>query len=92
MFWTIHDFNYGISGLSVIIYLLEGKEDNKGINSGLLLSSFIIDYMIIRVKEKECEEEKIKRTERENERERENEEESKGIGKVACLITILRWR
>ena len=57
------------------------KEVNKRINSGLLLSSFIIDYMIIRVKEKECEEEKIKRTERENERERENEEESKGIGK-----------
>ena len=67
------------------------KEDNKGINSGLLLSSFIINYTIIRVKEKESGEEK-KRTERENERERENEEESKDIGKVACLITILRWR
>ena len=68
------------------------KEVNKGINSRLLLSSFIIDYMIIRVKEKESGEEKIQRTERENERERENEEESKDIGKVACLITILRWR
>ena len=56
------------------------KEDNREINSGLLLSSFIIDYMIIRVKEKESGK-KIKRTERENERERENEEESKGIGK-----------
>ena len=59
------------------------KEVNKGINSGLLLSSFIIDYMIIRVKEKESGEEKIQRTERENERERENKEESKGIGKIA---------
>ena len=48
-----------------------------------------MDYMIIRVKEKESGEEK-KRTERENERERENEKESKGIRKVACLITILR--
>ena len=55
------------------------KEVNKGINSGLLLSSFIIDYMIIRVKEKEFGEGKIKRTD-ENER-AENEEEGKGIGK-----------
>ena len=58
MFWTIHDYNYGISGVSLIIYLLGGKEVNKGVNSGLLLSSFIIDYMTIRVKEKESGEEK----------------------------------
>ena len=57
------------------------KEDNKGKNSGLLLSSFIIDYMIIRVKEKRIRRRKIKRTEREKELERENEEKSKGIGK-----------
>ena len=48
------------------------KGDNLEINSGLLLSSFIIDYMIIRVKEKEFGEGKIKRTE-ENERARERE-------------------
>ena len=34
------------------------KGDNLEINSGLLLSSLIIDYMIIRVKEKESGEEK----------------------------------
>ena len=56
------------------------KGDNLEINSGLLLSSFIIDYMIIRVKEKKFGE-KYKKTERKNERERENEEESKGIEK-----------
>ena len=67
------------------------KEDNKGINSGVLLSSVIIDYMIIRVKEKESGEEKWKEP-RENERETDNEEDNKGIGEVACLITILRWR
>ena len=58
MVWSIHDYNYGITGVSLIIYLLGVKEVNKGINSGLLLSSFIIDYMIIRVKEKEFGEEK----------------------------------
>ena len=67
------------------------KEDNKEINSGLLVSSFIIDYMIIRVKEKELEEGKIERTE-EKKRERAKEREERSFGKVDCLITILRWR
>ena len=34
------------------------KEVTFKINNGLLLSSFILDYMIIRVKEKESAEEK----------------------------------
>ena len=38
-----------------IIQLLGVKGDNLGINSGLLLPSFILNYMIIRVKEKEGE-------------------------------------
>ena len=83
MFWTIHDYNYEISGVSLIIYLLGGlKKIIKGINSGLLLSSFILDYMIIRVKEKGISRRKIKR-QREGERARKgrSEEESKGIGK-----------
>ena len=46
--------------VSLIICLLGVKEYNKGINSGLLLSSFIINYRIIRVKEKESGEEKYK--------------------------------
>ena len=51
-------YNYEISGVSLIIFYLGVKEDNKGINSGVFLSSVIIDYMIIRVKEKESGEEK----------------------------------
>ena len=45
---------------------------NFEINSGLLLSSFILNYLIVRVIEKEFEEGKIKRTEegRTSERER----------------------
>ena len=58
MFQTIHDYNHEISGVSLIIYFLGVKGGNFEINSGLLLSSFIIDYMIIRVKEKESGEEK----------------------------------
>ena len=49
------------------------KGDNLETNSGLLLSSFILDYMITRVKQKEFGEGKIKRTgreERTSERER----------------------
>ena len=46
------------------------KGDNFEINSGLLLSSLILDYMIIRVKEKESVEANKKNRERENEREK----------------------
>ena len=53
------------------------KEVNKGIISGLLLSSFIIDYMTIRVKEKESVEEKLKEQEEGNERARERERREK---------------
>ena len=57
------------------------KEVNKEINSGLLLSSFIIDYMIIRVKEKESgEENKKKRGKRTSERER-TKRKAKALGK-----------
>ena len=56
------------------------KGDNLGLISGLLLPSFILNYMVIRVKEK-----RVwirKETEREGEwsREERNEEESKGFG------------
>ena len=46
------------------------KGDNLGINSGLLLPSFTLNYMVIRVKEKELNKEKSERG-RENEREKE---------------------
>ena len=51
-------------------------------NNGLLLSSLILDYMIIRVKEKEYGEGKIKRTERgRNEREKgEAKRKTKALG------------
>ena len=55
------------------------KGVNLEINSGLLLSSFILDYMIIRVKEKESGEGKIKRTERERTSEKREKQENKGI-------------
>ena len=58
------------------------KEDNLEINSGLLLSSFIINYMILRVKEKGSEEGKIKRTEEgKRARERERRGKQKVFGK-----------
>ena len=54
------------------------KGDNLKINSVLLLSSFILNYMVIRVKQREFER-------RENERERKkNEEKAKSIGEVDC--------
>ena len=56
------------------------KGDNLELISGLLMSSFILNYMVIRIKEKEFGwGERRKETEREGERSREerNEEESK---------------
>ena len=55
MFWTIPAYDYKVSGLILTIQLLGVKRDNLEINSGLLLSSFILIYMIIRAKEKEFE-------------------------------------
>ena len=46
------------------------KGDNLELISGLLWSSFILNYMVIRVKEKELNKEKSERG-RENEREKE---------------------
>ena len=46
------------------------KGDNLGINSELLLPSFILNYMVIRVKEKSLNKEKSERR-RGNEREKE---------------------
>ena len=59
------------------------KGGNFEINSGLLLSSFIMDYMITRVKEKEFGGEKLKEQEERNERARERERrgKQKGFGK-----------
>ena len=61
------------------------KEDNLGISNGLLLASFILNYLIIRVKQRDFERgENYKK--RENEREGEkNEEKAKSIGEVDCL-------
>ena len=53
MFWTIPAYDYKVSGLMLIIQLLGVKGDNLELISGLLLPSFILNYMIIRVKEKE---------------------------------------
>ena len=53
MFWTFPAYDYKVSGLMLIIQLLGGvKGGNLEINSGLLLPSFILNYMIIRIKEK----------------------------------------
>ena len=58
MFWTIPAYDYKVSGLMLIIQLLGVKGDNLEINSWLLLPSFILNYMIIRVKEKSLNKEK----------------------------------
>ena len=55
MFWTIPAYDYKVSGLMLIIQLLGVKGDNLELNSGLLWSSLILNYMVIRVKEKEFE-------------------------------------
>ena len=52
VFWTIPAYDYKVSGLMLIINFLGVKRDNLGIISGLFLSSFILNYMTIRVKEK----------------------------------------
>ena len=64
------------------------KGDNLGINSGLLLQSFTLNYMVIRVKEKELNKEK---EERDIKRGRTIERREKRRGKqrfweIACLI------
>ena len=60
-----------------------------------------MDYMIIRVKEKESGKKNKKNRKGERARERKKKKASdldfrlkrfKGIGEVACLITILQWR
>ena len=70
------------------------KGGNLKINNGLLLSSLILDYMIIRVKEKESGEGKIKRTGEREKRVREGrtKRKTKRLWEGAFLITILRWR
>ena len=59
------------------------KGDNLEISNGLLLASFILNYMVIGVKQRDFERgENLKRKRRENEREGEkNEEESKALEK-----------
>ena len=59
------------------------KGRNLEINSGLLLTSFILNQMIIRVKEKSLNKEKQKEQKKEERNERgkeKNAEESKGFG------------
>ena len=53
------------------------KGDNLEINSGLLLSPFILNYMIIRVKEKKFEQGKIKSQKEREERARKRERREK---------------
>ena len=55
MFWTIPAYDYNVSGLMLIIQLLGVKGDNLKINNGLLLASLILNYMVIRVKQREFE-------------------------------------
>ena len=59
------------------------KGDNLEINSGLVLSSFILNYMVIRVKQREFERgEKLKRKEeRTSERERRTKRNQKALEK-----------
>ena len=66
------------------------KRGNLKLISGLLLPSFILNYILIRVKERGLEEEKNKKEQRETEKERErvererNEGDSKDFEKIAC--------
>ena len=69
------------------------KGDNLGLISGLLVPSFILNYMVIRVKEKELKKEKSEKEKRVNERTREGETKRKEKHwKSRFLINILRWR
>ena len=69
------------------------KGYNLEINSGLFLSSFILNYMTIRVKDKRVGIRKRERTESEerNDREERRTQGKQRFGKVDFLITILRW-
>ena len=61
------------------------KRGNLELISGLLWPSFILNYMLIRVKEKGLNKKNRKNREREREersRERRNEEESKALGNL----------
>ena len=53
------------------------KGDNLEINSGLFLSPFILNYMVIRVKEKSLNKENRKNREKRGERTREGETKRK---------------
>ena len=72
------------------------KGDNLELISGLLWSSFILNYMVTRVKEKGFGIRKIERTARERgetiDRSREERRGQQSFGELACLIAILRWR
>ena len=66
------------------------KRGNPKLISGVLLPPFILNYILIRVKERGLNKKKKKRTEREGES---NEKGETKLGeKFACLITNLRWR
>ena len=64
------------------------KGDNLEINTGLLLPSFILNYMVIMVKKKSWKKKKKRET---SEGKRRTQRKAKVWG-IACLITILRWR
>ena len=64
------------------------KGDNLGIKSGLLLTSFILNYMVIRVKEKEFKKGKIERTEKRGENDREKRE-TKRKAKVLGIARLI---
>ena len=49
---TIPAYNYKVSGLILITQLLGVKRGNLKFISGALLPSFILNYMLIRVKER----------------------------------------
>ena len=64
---------------------MEVKGDNLELISGLLLSSFILNYMLIRVKKG------LNKKKRKN-REREKRRRKQSIGIVDFLTSILWWR
>ena len=69
------------------------KGDNLELISGLLWSSFILNYMVTRVKQRDFEIGEIKKKKKgERARGREERRGKQSIGEVDCLITNLRWR
>ena len=68
------------------------KRGNPKLISGVLLPSFILNYILIRVKERGLNKKNRKNKERQKKRERndQEEEEKRQALRLTCLIPILR--